>query len=689
MRIALTGNPNSGKTTMFNALTGRNETVGNWAGVTVDKKESPIKKIYTGGEMITAVDLPGAYSLSPFTSEEGVTSAYITEEKPDVIINIVDAGNLSRSLFFTTQLLELGIPVVVALNKFDINVKKETIIDIAALSAILGCPVLETVSTDGDGLETLIKTAISLKGATQTAPFVQPKSVHTDKHLAQAADKKRFAFVNEIVASVETRKVLTKDKTIHDKIDAVLTNRWLGIPIFAAVMLLVFLVSQSWVGPLIAEGFELKNGTVIPGLVTYIDMFGEWVGGLLTDANPLLTALLVDGVIGGVGAVVGFLPLVMVMYFLISLLEDCGYMARVSVVLDPIFKKVGLSGKSVIPFVIGVGCAVPGVMASRTIHNERERRATAMLAPFMPCGAKIPVIALFAGAFFDNAGWVSATAYLSGIAIIFFAALLVNKITTYKPRKSYFIIELPEYKAPSLWRACQSMCSRGWAYIVKAATVILLCNTAVQIMQSFTWQLTVAEDPSASILASIATPVAYVLIPVVGVLSWQLAAAAITGFIAKENVVGTLAVCFAATQFINPEELAIVEGESLRVAGAMTGVNAAGETVAITSVAALAYLFFNLFSPPCFAAIGAMNAEMKSAKWLWSGIGLQLGVGFSVAFAIYQIGTLIVSGSFGVGFFGGFAVVLCFAAVLTALCIRADRKYRAEAATKQSVTCMK
>ena len=570
MRIALTGNPNSGKTTMYNALTGRNEKVGNWAGVTVEKKEHPIKKAYSSGtEDLIAVDLPGAYSMSPFTSEESITSSYVKHEHPDAIINIVDATNLSRSLFFTTQLLELGIPVVVALNKSDINAKKQTVIDVASLSAKLGCPVVETVSTTAEGLKAVVDAAVAQSGKIQKAPYVQGDIDLTDKKVVEEADRKRFAFVDSLVSQVEKRKVLTKDKGTGDAIDAVLTNKFLGIPIFAVVMFLVFQISQVWVGPLIADT-----------LVAWIETFQGYVADSLADANPLLTALLADGIIGGVGAVVGFLPLVMIMYFLIALLEDCGYMSRVSVVLDPIFKKVGLSGKSVIPFVIGTGCAIPGVMASRTIRNERERRATAMLTPFMPCGAKIPVIALFAGAFFDDAGWVSFTMYFTGIVLIFLGALLVNKIAGYKNRKSFFIIELPEYKVPSLWFAFKAMCARGWAYIVKAATIILLCNTAVQIMQTFNWSFTVAETADSSILASIAGPFAYLLVPIVGVLSWQLAAAAVTGFIAKENVVGTLAVCFAGLEnFIDTEELAMMEGAGAEVAG----------IIAITKVAALAY----------------------------------------------------------------------------------------------------
>ena len=656
MRIAFAGNPNSGKTTMYNAITGRNERVGNWAGVTVDKKEAPVKKNFSDGREITAVDLPGAYSMSPFTAEESVTRDYINREHPDVIINIVDATNLSRSLFFTTQLLELGIPVVVALNKTDLTRKKKTVIDVDVLSAALGCPVVETISTDFDqeDLALLIREAVGVMGKQQKAPYVQENVDYSSREAVEAADRQRFAFVNDIVAQVEKRRTYTRELNFQDKIDTVLTHPIVGLGVFALVMFLVFNISQATLGPWIADI-----------LVGWIETFQAFVAEQVAGAAPILQSLLVDGIIGGVGAVVGFLPLVMVMYFFIALLEDCGYMARATVVLDPIFKKVGLSGKSVIPFVVGTGCAIPGVMACRTIRDERERRATAMLAPFMPCGAKLPVIALFAGAFFEDAAWVGTLMYFMGIFIILVGAVLVNRITNVKNRKSYFIIELPEYKFPSIPRATKSMCSRGWSYIVKAGTVILLCNTVVQIMQTFTWSFAEAAAAEESILAAIAQPISWLLVPVVGVASWQLAAAAVTGMIAKENVVGTLAVCFVGLQnLIDTEELALMEGAGAEVAGVL----------AISKAAALAYLMFNLFTPPCFAALGAMNSEMGDRKWFWGGVALQLATGFTVAFLVYQGGTLITEGTLGKGFLPGLTVIAVFAGILTALCVNAEKK---------------
>lgn len=659
MRIALAGNPNSGKTTMYNLLTGSNEHVGNWAGVTVDKRESSLKKNYCTNttEEIIAVDLPGAYSMSPFTSEESITSGYVKHENPDAIINIVDATNLSRSLFFTTQLLELGIPVVVALNKSDLTDKKGTKIDVDKLSKELGCPVVATVSTNERGIAEVAAKAIEAKGKKQVAPYHQREINLHDKNEVEKADRKRFEFVNKIVSQVETRKVLTKTRNTQDKIDAVLANKWFGIPIFAVVMWLVFDISQSKLGPFLADI-----------LVGWIETFQGYVAEMVSNASPFLQSLLVDGIIGGVGAVVGFLPLVMVMYFLIALLEDCGYMARVSVVMDPIFKRVGLSGKSIIPMVIGTGCAIPGVMACRTIKNERERRTTAMLTPFMPCGAKLPVIALFAGAFFSDASWVGTLMYFVGILLIVLSSLLILKITGHKYRKSFFIMELPEYKIPSLKRAVISMFSRAKAYIIKAGTIILVCNAAVQIMQSFNWQLQLVPEgmEHTSILASIASPFAVLLIPL-GFGAWQLAAAAITGFIAKENVVGTIAVVYGLTNFINVDDLVLTGGA-----------NTVATTMGLTSVAALAYLMFNLYTPPCFAAIGAMNSEIKDKKWLLGGIGLQFGAGYTVAFLVYQIGTLITTGSVGQGFLPGLVVVLAIAAFIIRLIVKENKRFDEE-----------
>lgn len=643
---------------MYNALTGKHERVGNWAGVTIGKKESLIKKDFAKtSDQLVAVDLPGAYSMSPFTPEESITSGYVRDEHPDAIINIVDATNLSRSLFFTTQLLELGIPVVVALNKSDINEKQGTKIDTKALSEKLNCPVIETVSTSSKGLKEVVKAAVELNHKGQKAPYAQAEIDLTDKNAVEQEDRKRFAFVNKVVAEVEDRKILTKDKTTGDAVDKVLTNKVAGILIFAAVMFGVFWVSQSWLGPLIADW-----------LVAYIEQFQGYVAGLLEGSSPFLQALLADGIVGGVGAVVGFLPLVMVMYFLIALLEDCGYMARVSVVMDPIFKRVGLSGKSIIPIIISTGCGIPGIMACRTIRDERERRATAMLTTWMPCGAKVPVISLFAGVFFADAAWVSWLMYIVGIALIFFGALLIKQITGHKYRKSFFIMELPEYKVPSLWRAVMSMLGRAKAYIIKAATIILVCNAVVQIMQSFNWSFELVEEgaESTSILASIATPFAVLLLPL-GFGVWQLAAAAVTGFIAKENVVGTLAVVYGITNFIDTDEFALIGGASEVAA-----------TMGLTSAAALAYLMFNLYTPPCFAAIGAMNSELASKKWLFGGIGLQLGSGYVVAFLVYQIGTLITEGHLGTAFVPGLIAVAVIVGIIAYIVIRSKRKLAAE-----------
>ncbi len=668
MKIALAGNPNSGKTTIYNILTGKDEKVGNWAGVTVDKKEGMLKKQFSGGESVTVVDLPGAYSMSPFTKEESITSDFVKNEQPDVIINIVDSVNLSRSLFFTTQLTELGIPVVVALNKSDLADKKNITINIEKLSEKINCTIVETFSTGAteNGFEELFKTAKSVVGSGQVAAFEHKDIDLSDMSAVHKEDVARFDFAKMVVSEVETRAVSSHERTLQDSIDKVLAHRILGLPIFAAIMWVVFFISQAWLGPIIAGWLEILIGMIYDGVA----------GALGDSASPILTTLLLDGIIGGVGAVLGFLPLIMVMFFLLALLEDCGYMARVAVIMDGYFKKVGLSGRSIIPMVIGTGCAIPGVMATRTIKDENQRRATAMLTPFIPCGAKLPVIALFAGAFFsDISAWMNTIMYFGGILVIILGAAIIRKITKNTAKRSFFIIELPEYKAPSIFKALLSMLSRGKAFIVKASTIILLCNVAVQIMQEYDFSFTPIGDgdPGTSILATLAGPFAFLLIPL-GFGVWQLAAAAITGFIAKENVVGTLAVVYGIQSYIDTDALEMMEGSEAGIAGAM----------GLTAVAAMSYLVFNLFTPPCFAAIGAMNAEMESKKWLFGAIGLQLATGYTLAFLVYQIGSLLIYGSLGAGFIPGLIAVALFVAYLIYLMNKGSKKSPAtlSAATK-------
>ncbi len=661
MKIALTGNPNSGKTTLFNAITGKIEHVGNWPGVTVEKKEGKIKaNLNPYSDELLAVDLPGAYSMSPYTSEESITRDFVLKENPDVIINIVDATNLSRSLFFTTQLLELGIPVVVALNKSDLTKSKGNTIRIDLLRNYLKCEVVETsaAKSKGNGLEELIrKTVEAAERGQQEAPnIVGAKEVHSERQFRQA-DKARFEFVKEIIAEAERKKISPQAQTTQDKWDRIIAHKWLGIIIFVGVIWFIFWVSQAWLGPWIADTF-----------VGWLESFQGWVAGLMDEVHPIVSALLVDGIIGGVIAVVGFLPLIMVMFFLMALFEDCGYMARVAVVMDRFFKKIGLSGRSVIPMVIGTACAIPGVMATRTIKNERQRRTTAMLTPFMPCGAKLPIIALFAGVFFSDNAWVGTSMYLLGIVIILFSAVIIRKITGDRSQ-SYFIMELPEYRLPSIKRAAVSMMSRAKAFIIKAGTVILICNAIVHILQTFNWQFQVVAEtaPETSILASVASPIAFLFIPL-GFGIWQFAAAAVTGFIAKENVVGTLAVTFGIANFIDVEELTLI--------GETGAANSVAEAFAFGSVAALSYLIFNLFTPPCFAAIGAIRAEVNSAKWTFGAIGFQLAVGYTLAFLVYQVGTLITTGSLGSGFIAGLIAVLAIAFFIGWLIVKGENKAR-------------
>lgn len=622
MKIALAGNPNSGKTTLYNALTGKQEYVGNWAGVTVSKKEAKLKESL--GNNIDIVDLPGAYSIRPYTSEESITTDFIKTENPDVIINVVDSTNLNRSLFFTTQLLELNIPVVVALNKVDIS-KNVTDIDVSKLEKELNCKVVEISAAKNEGLKSLINVASeSSKLKEQKNLFKELSNIHNE----EKQDKKRYSIVNNIISKVENRIIRHNEETLEDKIDRFVTNPIIGTGLFILIMAFIFDLSINTLGPLVADA-----------LVGFIENFQNAVSGQLASmgTSDFLNSLLTDGIIGGVGAVVGFVPLVMVLMFMLSLVEDSGFMARIALIFDPLFRKIGLSGKSIIPMIVGYGCSIPGIMATRTIKDEKQRRLTAMLTPFVPCGAKLPIIALFTAAFFPEQGYMFPITYIVAFSVIICVGLILKKVTGADNIKNYFIIELPQYRIPSIKRAFFKMLETGKDFITRAGTIIIVCNTVVFIMSSFNFKLQLVEDAvNTSILANVATPFAFLLIPV-GIGVWQLAAAAITGFIAKEEVVGTLAVVYSMGAAINSD---------FELVNAMT----VQETMGITAVSALAFMFFNLFTPPCFAAIGAMKSEMKSNKWLLKSVLLQLSVGYIVAMITYQVGTILVYKELAQGF---------------------------------------
>lgn len=622
MKIALAGNPNSGKTTLYNALTGKQEYVGNWAGVTVSKKEAKLKESL--GNNIDIVDLPGAYSIRPYTSEESITTDFIKTENPDVIINVVDSTNLNRSLFFTTQLLELNIPVVVALNKVDIS-KNVTDIDVSKLEKELNCKVVEISAAKNEGLKNLINVASeSSKLKEQKNLFKELSNIHNE----EKQDKKRYSIVNNIISKVENRIIRHNEETLEDKIDRFVTNPIIGTGLFILIMAFIFDLSINTLGPLVADA-----------LVGFIENFQNAVSGQLASmgTSDFLNSLLTDGIIGGVGAVVGFVPLVMVLMFMLSLVEDSGFMARIALIFDPLFRKIGLSGKSIIPMIVGYGCSIPGIMATRTIKDEKQRRLTAMLTPFVPCGAKLPIIALFTAAFFPEQGYMFPLTYIVAFTVIICVGLILKKVTGADNIKNYFIIELPQYRIPSIKRAFFKMLETGKDFITRAGTIIIVCNTVVFIMSSFNFKLQLVEDAvNTSILANVATPFAFLLIPV-GIGVWQLSAAAITGFIAKEEVVGTLAVVYSMGAAINSD---------FELVNAMT----VKETMGITAVSALAFMFFNLFTPPCFAAIGAMKSEMKSNKWLLKSVLLQLSVGYIVAMITYQVGTILVYKELAQGF---------------------------------------
>lgn len=644
MRIALAGNPNSGKTTLYNAITGKTESVGNWAGVTVAKKEAELKKKYNKREMdITIVDLPGTYSISPFTGEEAITRDFILDENPDVIINIVDGANVSRSLFFTTQLLELGIPVVIALNKSDIVSKRGDLVDGDALSKALNCKVIPTTATSEEGLLNLINETIQI--GLEKKPQIEPSFPGKD---SKDSDTARQKFVDKIVESCQVKKRDATKVSLSDKIDRIVAHKWLGIPIFFLIMWAVFSFSIGGLGGYLSDYFnETLFGEIVPAAA---NSFLEGLG-----VSPLLQGLIVDGAIAGVGAVIGFLPLVMVLFFCLSLLEDCGYMARVAVLMDRFFKKIGLSGKSIIPMIVGSGCAVPGVMATRTIEDINEKRMTTILAPFVPCGAKLPIIALFTAVFFPDKVWVGPSMYVIAITMIVIGGFLLKRIFVWEDTYSVFIMELPEYKMPSLKYAFSQMIDKAKGFVYKASTIILVCNTLVWFTQAYSWGLQPVEDQSLSILASIGSLIAPILIPL-GFIGWQLAAASITGFIAKENVVATFAVL-----------LAVASEEALHLPG--------GALVQFfTPVTAFAYLVFNLFTPPCFAAIGAMNSELGSKKWLFRALAFQFGVGYTLAMLVTQVGSLLVYGKPAVGFIPAIIVAALIVAFLVITIRKSDSK---------------
>ena len=691
IKIALAGNPNCGKTTLFNALTGSNQFVGNWPGVTVEKKEGKLK----GNKDVTIMDLPGIYSLSPYTLEEVVARNYLITERPDAILNIVDGTNIERNLYLSTQLMELGIPVVMAVNMMDIVEKNGDKIYIDKLSKKLGCEVVEISALKGTGIKEAANKAVAAAAKKTSTP------VHEFSQAAEAAiasvsaklgsdiaeDQKRFFAVKllekddkianqmksvpDVSADIkaledafddDTESIITNERytyissiindcykknsknklTVSDKIDRVVTNRWAALPIFAVVMFLVYYVSVTTVGAILTDWTNdtLFGEWIVPGAQSFFENIGcaDW-----------LTGLIVDGVISGVGAVLGFVPQMLVLFLFLAFLEACGYMARVAFIMDRIFRKFGLSGKSFIPMLIGSGCGVPGVMASRTIENDRDRKMTIMTTTFIPCGAKLPIIALIAGAFFDNAGWVAWSSYFVGVAAIICSGIILKKTKMFAGDPAPFVMELPAYHWPTVSNVLRSMWERGWSFIKKAGTIILLSTIILWFLMSFGWvdgsfSMLEAEQLDQSILSKIGSAIAWIFIPLgwtQGGEGWKMAVSAVSGLIAKENVVATFGLLFGFSE---------VAEDGAEIWGNLAAV--------MTPVAAYGYLVFNLLCAPCFAAMGAIKREMNNAKWFWFAIGYQCGLAYVVALCIYQIGTLITKGAFGFGTVVAFACII-------------------------------
>ena len=701
VKIALAGNPNCGKTTLFNALTGSNQFVGNWPGVTVEKKEGKLK----GHKDVTIMDLPGIYSLSPYTLEEVVARNYLIAERPDAIINIVDGTNIERNLYLSTQIMELGIPVVMAVNMMDIVDKSGDKVHMDKLGKKLGCEVVPISALKGTGIEKAAEKAVALAQQKQATPHVHSFAKEVEDVITAvegklgfdiAEEQKRFFAIkllekddkiSELMKQVpdvsaqikeledkfddDTESIITNERYVYissimgecvtkankkeklttsDKIDKIVTNRWAALPIFAVVMFLVYYVSVTTVGAFLTDWTNdtLFGEWIIPGAQTLFENIGcaDW-----------LTGLIVDGVISGVGAVLGFVPQMLVLFLFLAFLESCGYMARVAFIMDRIFRKFGLSGKSFIPMLIGSGCGVPGVMASRTIENDRDRKMTIMTTTFVPCGAKLPIIALIAGAFFDNAGWVSWSAYFVGVAAIICSGIILKKTKMFAGDPAPFVMELPAYHWPTVGNVLRSVWERGWSFIKKAGTIILLSTIILWFLMSFGWVdgsfgMLEAEQLDASILAKIGSAIAWIFAPLGWTQAgegWKMAVAAVSGLIAKENVVATFGLLFGFAE---------VAEDGSEIWGSLAQV--------MTPVAAYGFLVFNLLCAPCFAAMGAIKREMNNVKWFWFAIGYQCGLAYVVALCIYQIGTLITTGAFGLGT----VVALVFIAVILYLLFR-------------------